>query len=489
MAVSLPSVRKPAAAALAAAVASLLLSACAAIPHLGTPPTPKAPEAYATAQSFAGAPGEWPSEAWWTSFKDPQLDALMEEAVADSPTMAQAQARLRDAVARSDADRSALFPTVTANASSNRQKLSYNGVIPGDAVPHGWNDLGQATLDVSWELDFWGKNRSAFRAAVSDAWAADADAAGARLVLTASLADTYVRLAYLMDLHDVAATTLRNRQDAARLVQQRVAQGLDTQLPVEEAAARVSLAQASLADVDERVALTRNSLAALLGKGPDRGLTIARPTLSARLSPGLPATLGADLLGHKPEVVAARWRVEAAAKRIGVARAAFYPDVNIVGFLGFQSLGLGNLTAAGSGIGSIGPAIHLPIFEGGKLRANYRGARAEYDLAVATYDEALTQVLHETADAARSLDALTDRRIALDEALARSEKAYRLARARYEGGLSDYQTVLTAEDLMLQAQVDHTAIHMRAYALDVALVKALGGGFDSHPTFEAQVTP
>ncbi|MGA7438876.1 MAG: TolC family protein, partial [Luteibacter sp.] len=206
-------------------------------------------------------------------------------------------------------------------------------------------------------------------------------------------------------------------------------------------------------------------------------------------APGLPANLGADLLGHKPEVMAARWRVEAAAKRIGVARAAFYPDVNLVGFIGFQSLGLNRLTDAGSGISGIGPAIHLPIFEGGRLRANYRGARADYDLAVATYDEALTQALHETADAARSLDALKDRQVALDEAQTRSEKAYRLAKARYEGGLSDYQSVLTAEDLLLQTQVDATAIHMRAYALSIALTKALGGGFNSHLTFQAQVTP
>lgn len=468
---------------------SIALSSCAAIPNLGPAPKPMPAEAFASKQSFAAPESDWPSQDWWRAFQDPQLDRLMDEAVEQSPTMAQAQARLREAVARTGSARAALFPSIGANASVNKEKLSYNSIIPAGAVPRGWNDLAQTTLDFSWELDFWGKNRSALRAAVSDAKAADADAAGAKLLLTTSLADTYIQLEYLFDLRDVTAETLRNRQDSARLVQQRLAQGLDAQISVEEAAARVNLAQADLAEADEQIKLTRNSIAALLGKGPDRGLDIARPTLATRRAIGLPSTLGADILGRKPEVVAARWRVEAAAKRIGVARASFYPNVNLVAFIGLQSLGLSNLTASGSGIGSIGPAIHLPIFEGGQLRANYQSARAEYDLAVATYDEALTQALHETADAARSLDALKDRRIAIDEGLAHSEKAYGMAKARFDGGLADYQTVLTAEDIMLQAQLEDTAIHMRGYSLDVALVKALGGGFESNSTFAAQVKP
>lgn len=485
---SKPAVRAGLMAACALA-GSMALSSCAAIPNLGPAPQPRPAEAFASQQSFAAAESDWPSEQWWGTFQDTQLNQLMDEAVADSPTMAQAQARLQDAVARTGAARAALFPSIGASASVNKEKLSYNSIFPAAAVPRGWNDMGQTTLDFSWELDFWGKNRKALRAAVSEAKAAEADAAGAKLLLTTTLADTYVQLQYLFDLRDVAAETLRNRQDSARLAQQRVAQGLDSQISVEEAAARVNLAQADLAEAEERIKLTRNSIAALLGKGPDRGLDITRPALSSRRAIGLPSTLGADLLGRKPEVVAARWRVEAAAKRIGVARASFYPDVNLVAFIGFQSLGLSNLTKSGSDIGSVGPAIHLPIFEGGQLRADYRSARAQYDLAVATYDEALTQALHETADAARSLDALNDRRVAIDAGLARSEKAYHLAKARFEGGLADYQTVLTAEDIMLQAQLEDTAIHIRGYSLDVALVKALGGGFESNSTFEAQVKP
>jgi NodT family efflux transporter outer membrane factor (OMF) lipoprotein len=465
----------------------MALSSCAVIPHMDPPPQPIPAADLASERTFAAAESDWPTQDWWNAFNDRQLDTLMAEALAHSPTMAQAEARVHEADARTGEARAALFPKIGANASANKEKLSYNSIFPKAAIPHGWNEVGQTTLDFSWELDFWGKNRSALRAAVSEAKAADADAAGARLMLTTSLADAYVRLQYLFDLRDVAVESLRNRQDSARLVERRVTEGLDAQISVEESAARVNLAQADLAEADEQIQLARNGIAALLGQGPDRGLDIARPTLSTRRPAGLPAALSADLLGRKPEVVAARWRVEEAAKRVGVARAEFYPDVNLVAFIGFQSLGLSNLTKSGSDIGSVGPAIHLPLFEGGQLRSNYRASRADYDLAVAEYDEALTQALHETADAARSLGALEDRLVATDAGLARSEKAYSLAKARYEGGIADFQVVLTAEDAMLQAKTADTAIHSRGYSLDVALVKALGGGFQSNSTFEAQV--
>jgi NodT family efflux transporter outer membrane factor (OMF) lipoprotein len=467
--------------------AGFLLCSCAAIPHLGPMPQPIPVAELESVRSFGAPAGDWPAQNWWASFQDPQLDKLIGEALDHSPSMVEAQARLQDAVARTGEARSALYPTLGANASVTRDKLSYNSIFPAAAVPRGWNDMGRTTLDFSWELDFWGKNRSALHAAVSETDAAEADAAGARLLLTTSVADAYVRLQYLFVRRDVAAQSLRNRQDSLRLVQRRFAQGLDAQVSIEEASAREDLAKADLAEADEQIQLARNGIAALLGRGPDRGLDITRPELSARRSVGLPPTIQADLLGRKPEVVAARWRVEAAAKRIGVAKASFYPDVNLTAFLGFESLGLSNLTSAGSNVGGFGPALHLPIFEGGRLRANYRSARAEYDLAVANYNDALTQALRETADAARSLTAQKDRLVATDAGLSRSETAYALAKKRYDGGLADFQTVLTAEDALLQAQIADTAIHMRGYSLDVALVKALGGGFESPSKFQEQV--
>lgn len=465
------------------------LCSCALVPKVGPAPQPKQVSALASQRSLVAPKANWPSEQWWTDFGDHQLDELMAEALANSPSMTEAEARVQEAIARTQTARSALYPTLDASASVDKEKLSYNYIFPKNATPLGWNDMGDVGLDFSWELDFWGKNRDALKAATSEAKAAEADAAAARLLLTTTLGNAYVQLQYLYDRRDIATKTLRNRQESAQLIQRRATQGLDARTEIEAVAARVDAAKAALAEANEQIQLAQNGIAALLGKGPDRGLDIARPSLSFRRPIGLPDALDANLLGRNPEVVAARWRVEAAARRVGVARAEFYPNVNLMAFIGYQSLGLNNLFKSGSDVGGIGPAIDLPIFEGGRLRANYRGTRAEYDFAVASYDEALTQALHETADAARSLSALVDRSAATDSELAHSEASYRLANARYQGGLVDYLTVLTTEDALLQARLADAAIHARGYSLDVALVKALGGGFESHSTFEAQVKP
>lgn len=183
-------------------------------------------------------------------------------------------------------------------------------------------------------------------------------------MLTTMLADAYIRLQYQYDSRDIAARQLRNRTDTVRLVQLRHAQGLDSRVSMEECCGLDS-ARAALAEASEQIKLTRNSIAALLGRGPDRGLDILRPRLQMRRPVGLPDALSANLLGRNPEVVAARWRVEAAARNIGVARAQFYPDVNLMAFVGYQSLGLNNLFSSGSDIGSVGPAISLPLLKAG----------------------------------------------------------------------------------------------------------------------------
>ncbi|MCI3135285.1 TolC family protein, partial [Phenylobacterium aquaticum] len=180
---------------------------------------------------------------------------------------------------------------------------------------------------------------------------------------------------------------------------------------------------------------------------------------------------------RRPDLRAARLRAEAAGKRIAVARAGFYPNINLAAYLGVQSLGLDMLTKSGSDIGQVGAAFSLPIFEGGRLRAGYRGARADYDAAVAAYDQTLIQALNEVADAAAGERALETRLTAAREALEAGEAAYRIARQRYEGGLSTYLTLLTAEDAVIAQRRAVAQLEARALTLDASLVRALGGGF------------
>ncbi|HEY2750614.1 efflux transporter outer membrane subunit [Phenylobacterium sp.] len=458
-------------------LAATALSACASLPAQTPARVAKATQTYAVAQSVAGASRDWPAEAWWTAYGDAQLNGLMQEALAGSPTLAAAQARVRKAESVAAIARSHQLPTISANGSVEEMKQSYNLGIPPEFVPHGYNDYGRATLDFSWELDFWGKNRAAVAAAVSDARASEADAAEARLMLSTNIAAEYADLARLYAERDVADRAIGVQSETAKLVQSRVANGLDTLAEQRQAEAEPLQAQADVAELDERIALSRNRLAALAGAGPDRGLALARPNAAALKPLGVPAELAANLVGRRPDVTAARWRAEAAAERIHEARAAFYPDVNLVAFIGVQSLFLSKLASSGSDIGSVGPAVSLPIFNGGRLRAGYRGAEADRDAAVASYDATVAEAFHQVADVLASSRALSKELAASQAALAASEDAYRIARLRYEGGLAIYPSVLLVEQDVLRRRRVVTDLQARALALDVALVRALGGGY------------
>jgi NodT family efflux transporter outer membrane factor (OMF) lipoprotein len=460
-------------------LAATALSACATLP----PPAParvaKAPQSYATAQSFAGPSRDWPTDAWWTAYGDPQLDGLMREALAGSPTLAAAQARVGKAEAITATARSRGLPNVSGNVGVQDAKQSYNLGIPPEFVPQGYNGYGRVTLDFNWELDFWGKNRAAVAAAASDTRAAEADAAEARLMLSTNVAAAYADLARLYAEHDVAERALAVVTDTSKLVQSRVANGLDTLGTQRQAEANPLQAKADLESLDEQISLSRNRLAALAGAGPDRGLSITRPNIASLKPLGLPAELAANLVGRRPDVTAARWRAEAAAHRIHEARAAFFPDINLAAFIGAQALHLDKVFATGSDIGSIGPALSLPIFDGGRLRAGLSGAEADRDAAVASYDDAVTEAFRQVADVVASSRALALQLTDSRAALAASEDAYRIARLRYEGGLSTYPDVLLAEQGVLLRRRLVADLDARALALDVQLVRALGGGFHS----------
>ena len=457
-------------------------SGCAQIPHLGPAPTVKPIQQLASAKSFAAPSAMWPGDRWWETYGDPQLNALMSEALRDSPDLHRVQARLRLAQAMVLGARAPLSPEVSGNASMTEQKQSYNYLIPRAALPNSWHDYGLATLNLSWELDFWGKNRAALAAATSDRQAAQAEVAEADLALSTAVASSYAELLHLFTVQDSDAAALAIRNETVQLFRQRHAFGLENMASVRQVEAQRDAAQAELLAVNERIALQRNALAALVGAGPDRGLTISRPGVHAPDTWGLPKDLELNLLGRRPDIVAARLRVEAAAKRIDQSRAGFYPSVNLVAFTGLQSLGIGNLTESGSDLGSVGPAISLPIFNTERLQGQLRGARAEYDMAVDGYDATLTNALHEVADAVTSRKALTGELAASRAAVGAAQQAYDIVKMRYQGGLANYLDVLSAEDVLISARRALADIETRALVLDVALVRALGGGYQAPHT-------
>jgi NodT family efflux transporter outer membrane factor (OMF) lipoprotein len=457
----------------------MCFAGCAQIPSLNKSVEAKHIEQLASSAAFTAPAAAWPADGWWRSYGDKQLDGLIDEALQDSPNLAVAQARLRQAGAMTQVAGATRLPEVTGSASLNEAKQSYNYLMPRQALPNGWNDYGQATLNLSWELDFWGKNRSALAAAISEQRAAEVEVAQTRLILSTSVASAYAELLHLFTVRDSAAAALTLRSKTVALFRQRHQFGLETLASVRQVEARQAAAEGQLLAIDELIALQRNGIAALLGAGPDRDLAIARPTVRFAGSDGLPPNLTLDLLGRRPDIVAARLRTEAAAKRIDQQKAGFYPSINLLAFVGVQSLGIDKLSKSGSDIGSIGPAISLPIFNTERLQGQLRGAHADYDVAVSTYNATLSYALREVADAATSRKSLYGELAASRRTVAAAAEAHAIVSKRYHGELATYLDVLTAEDALISAQRAQADIETRALALDIALVRALGGGFDS----------
>lgn len=453
------------------------LNGCALIPDLGPAPALKPVDQLESAKSLAAPTVSWPGDLWWEGYGDRQLNVLIEEALRDSPNLEQAMARMRQAGAAVQGAGAALMPEVTGNAAFTQEKQSYNHLMPRAAVPQDWNDYGRATLNLSWELDFWGKNRSALAAATSEQLAAQAEVAQVRLILSASVASAYAELVHLFSVRDSAAAALGIRTKTVELFRDRHRFGLENLASLRQVEAKQAAAQGELLAVEERIALQRNALAALLGAGPDRGLAIARPTAHISGSDGLPANLALELLGRRPDIVAARLRTEAAAQRIEQQKAGFYPSINLLAFIGVQSFGIDKLGKSGSDMGGFGPAISLPIFNTERLQGQLRGARAEYDAAVASYNGTLVNALREVADAVTSRKALAGELGAARAAVAAATESHEIVSRRYRGELATYLDVLTAEDARIAAERSLANLETRALVLDVALVRALGGGF------------
>ncbi|MFN2645990.1 MAG: efflux transporter outer membrane subunit [Burkholderiales bacterium] len=422
------------------------------------------------------ASGEWPALDWWKRYRDPQLDALVGEALAGSPNLRLAQARLDQARAQAQVARASLKPQANAEASVHRQRFSENYIFP---PPIGGSSFTTTQLDLnaSYDVDFWGRNRAAYEAAVGRARAAQAESFAARLVLSSSVASAYVQLARAYDQLDIARHTLEDRERVQSLTSDRLRAGLDSRLELKQVETSIPAARARVVQIEEEIALARTQLAALLGQGPDRGLAIERPVL--RISPvALPSRLPADLLGRRPDIVAARTRAEAAARDIASAKAAFYPDVNLSALIGVQSVTLSKLVETGSAIPSIGAAIRLPIFDAGRLRGALAARNAEYDAAVEQYNQALADALREVVDQLTSMRSVQRQRTEVDTAVAAAEEAYSLALTRYKAGIGNLLQVLTAETQVLEQRNLRTDLQSRELALSINLIRALGGGFD-----------
>ncbi len=438
------------------------------------------PAGLESARALAGSPGgEWPSQRWWTAFGDTQLDRLVEEALAGHPTLGSARARLAQASALVEAAIASSTPGVTGGLDVTRQRFSVSGTVP-PPVAGTTRTTARLALDFAYELDYAGRNDAAIAAARASEFAAAADAQAARLTLASAVARAYFQLQSLFALQSITARELEQATRRIDLTRQRVVAGLESETGLSRAESVPPELRASRAQVDAAIALARNQLAALSGNGPDRGLKI-EPVVSHLAGQGvaaLPAMLPLDLLGRRPDLVAARRRAESASREIEVARLRFLPNINLVAFVGVAALGLDRLFAAGSAIGGVGPAIRLPIFSAGGLQASFRGRQADYDLAVERYNELLLDAVRDVADQVHTRRAQEVEQAERSNAYVALDRTHRLVLDRYRAGLANYLDVLDAEAPLFGLQRAETDLRTRALQAEVSLYRALGGGYE-----------
>lgn len=464
---------------LAPVAAALLAAGCASFDGLAPKAVRTDAAALAASAALADAalsPAAWPAADWWRRFGDAQLDALIEEALADNPGIGSARARIDRALALAGGYGAALAPQANAGANLTRQRYSGNGIFP-PPIAGSWHTQTDLAATFSFELDVWGRNRAAYDAALGQARAAEVDAYAARLLLASSVARAYAQLAHSFEQLELARDALAQREEMFKLTRQRVGAGLDSEVELNQAEGSIPAARARIAQLEEEIALGRNLLAALAGKGPDRGHAITRPRLQA-LRIALPSALPADLLGRRPDVVAQRWRVESARRDIDAARGQFYPNLNLSALVGVQSISFARLLTARSADPSFGPALRLPLFDGGRLRSNLAAKDADYDLAVGLYNQTLVDALREVVDQLASLKSVDAQRAEIERALASARAAYALASERYRAGIASYLQVLAAQTPLLEQQNLRANLRARELELSINLMRALGGGFE-----------
>ncbi|MEA5672220.1 efflux transporter outer membrane subunit, partial [Pseudomonas sp. MH2] len=327
-------------------------------------------------------------------------------------------------------------------------------------------------------LDLWGRERNATEQALDQAHMRAAEARQAQLELHDNVVRTYIQLSLHFAQRDIVQAELEQQEQILALARRRLEAGIGTHLDVSQAEAPLPETHRQLDSLDEEIALTRNQLAALAGKGPGEGASLQRPTLTLAAPLSLPSALPAELVGQRPDVVASRWQVAAQARGIEVAHAGFFPNVDLVGGLGFMATGGGPLEfLTGRKFNyNVGPAISLPIFDGGLLRAQLGEASAGYDMAVAHYNETVVGALKGISDQLIRRESMAQQAHFAAESVAAAQKTYDIATVAFQRGLTDYLNVLNAQTLLFRQQQIQQQVQAARLSVHAELVTALGGG-------------
>ena len=462
--------------AAALAAVALMLAGCMVGPDYVRPtaPTPTAFKEMAD-WKVAQPRDDAPRGAWWDAFDDQDLDALMRQVDLSNQTIAAAAARMREAQAATQAARAALFPVVTGNAAAARSGRAA-GTPTGSSVPTVANSYNVA-VDINWEIDLWGGVRRGVESSTAAAQASAADLAAATLSAQALLAQDYLLLRVQDAQIELLKDTVAGYEKSLQLTRNQYAAGIIARGDVAQAEAQLKSTQAQVLDARITRAQLEHAIAVVVGKPPAE-LAIAPRPLTATF-PAIPVALPSELLERRPDVAAAERRAAAANAQIGVAQAAFFPSLSLSAVGGVQNSALGNLLSLPSRYWALGAALAQTIFDAGLRSAQKEQAIATYDETVANYRSTVLTAFAEVEDNLAALTLLEQEAAVQDEAVKAARESAAIATNQYKAGTASYLAVVVLQAAELNSERAALAILARRLTASVALIKAVGGGWNA----------
>jgi NodT family efflux transporter outer membrane factor (OMF) lipoprotein len=456
----------------------LLLGGCMVGPDYTKPSVPVTPAYKETDGWKVAEPSDHlPRGQWWAIFGDPDLHALEEEVATANQNLKIAEARLREARAQVRFNRAALFPTISTSAGASSVRESANQPFLSSSANTGSSGDLLFSLDLSYEIDLWGRVRRTVAAAKQEAQATAADLETARLSLQAELAMDYFELRAADAQKQLLDATVTAFEAALRLTQNRFQGGAAPKSDVAQAQTQLDTTRAQATDVTVQRAQLEHAIAILIGKPPADFGVPPRP-LDTR-PPDIPVGLPSQLLERRPDIAAAERRVAEANERIGIAKAAYYPTLMLNPSVGFEGTSFGNLLSASSLLWAVGASIAQTIFDGGRRHATSDAAVAAYDATVAAYRQTTLTAFQQVEDNVAALRILEQEAQQQRRAVESSQQSLQLFTNRYRGGVDNYLQVITAQTVTLSNQRTEIDILRRRIDASVLLVKALGGGWDA----------
>ncbi len=458
------------------AIATLLVGGCMVGPTYTRPPVPTTPAYKETDGWKLAQPSDaLPRGQWWKIFGDPQLDALEDEVFFANQNLRIADARLREARALVRFNRAALFPTISAGVGLSSVRQSANQPFIPSGVNRGSSGDLLFSLDMSYEIDLWGRVRRTVAAARHEAEATAADLETARLSLQAELALDYIELRAADAQQQLLDETVKAFAAALRLTTNRYEGGAAPKSDVAQAQTQLETTQVQATDVAVQRAQFEHAIATLIGKPPASFNLPPRP-LDAP-APDIPPGLPSQLLERRPDIAAAERRVAEMNEQIGIAKAAYFPTLMLNASVGFEGSSFGNWMNAPSLLWAVGASLAQTIFDGGRRRATSEAARASYDASVAAYRQTTLTAFQQVEDNLAALRILEQESLQQRRAVESAQLSLQLFTNRYRGGVDNYLQVITAQTITLTNQRNEIDILRRRLGGSVLLVKALGGGW------------